>query len=301
MDLGGELGFNVLAIPKDAVAKNNLSYISFNPAEAGVDLERFSTGGMNSAGLSCDMQTLVGSLFPKPSPSKQTVQVEYFCSWVLSQFVTVQDLKTGLNNITVTDPTGEFGQHFVARDAKGQSLVMEFTGGEMQIYEDLNDDGTTGFGIMTNEPTFDYHLKNIKHLQWKRTLTRQSVEIPGAFYPEERFMRLYMVRSGLPEPKDYQEAVIQAVHVLNTVTVPMGEQYGTDSGKGEGQGDHTQYGVIYDHANATIYWRSSSNQNLQRLRMADMQLEVGSPVLKLPAIRNDLPWFVDAASSFRKW
>jgi penicillin V acylase-like amidase (Ntn superfamily) len=35
----------------------------------------------------------------------------------------------------------------------------------MQPYEDLNDDRTTGVGIMTNAPTFDYHLINIKHLQ----------------------------------------------------------------------------------------------------------------------------------------
>ena len=33
-----------------------------------------------------------------------------------------------------------------------------------------------------------------------------------------------------------KEAVMQAVHVLNTVTVPMGLQLGTDSGKGSGEG-----------------------------------------------------------------
>eukprot|EP01047_Picozoa_sp_COSAG01_P018814 COSAG01_NODE_1028_length_12028_cov_5.688826_5_plen_39_part_00 len=36
--------------------------------------------------------------------------------------------------------------------------------------------------------------------------------------------------------------------MLNTVTVPMGAQWGTDSGakSGEGAGDHTLYGVLYD-------------------------------------------------------
>ena len=32
---------------------------------------------------------------------------------------------------------------------------------------------------MTNEPGFAYHLANVKHLQWKRTLARQAVPVPG--------------------------------------------------------------------------------------------------------------------------
>ena len=43
--------------------------------------------------------------------------------------------------------------------------------------------------------------------------------------------------------------------MLNTITVPMGTQMGTDSGAGEGQGDHTQFGVVYDHLNATMYFQ----------------------------------------------
>ena len=47
------------------------------------------------------------------------------------------------------------------------------------------------------------------------------------------------------------------------VTVPLGAQYGTDSGSAEGTGDHTKWGVIYDQANATMYWRTEFNMNLQ--------------------------------------
>ena len=75
MDLGGQaFGFNVLAVPQGAVAKNELAYLSFNPAEGAVDLARLSTGGMNSRGLSCDMQTLVGSEYPKGSNSFSNVR-----------------------------------------------------------------------------------------------------------------------------------------------------------------------------------------------------------------------------------
>lgn len=51
--------------------------------------------------------------------------------------------------------------------------------------------------MFTNEPTFDWHQKNIEHYEWKRTLARQSVAVPGNFYPEERFLRTHMVKSGM--------------------------------------------------------------------------------------------------------
>lgn len=50
---------------------------------------------------------------------------------------------------------------------------------------------------MTNEPTFDWQVKNIDHYEWKRTLARQAVATPGNFYPEERFLRVHMIKSGM--------------------------------------------------------------------------------------------------------
>lgn len=67
--------------------------------------------------------------------------------------------------------------------------------GQKMIYLDLND-VKSGYGITTNEPYFDFHLQNINHYEWKRTLARQAVAIPGNFYPEERFLRVHMVKSG---------------------------------------------------------------------------------------------------------
>ena len=89
--------------------------------------------------------------------------------------------------------------------------------------------------------------------------------------------------------------------MLNVVTVPMGAQIGTDSGAGEGKGDHTEWGVLYDHRSNALYWRTQFNQNYQRLRLADL------PSLTAPgaarqylslASNNGLPWFHDAAGSF---
>ena len=117
--------------------------------------------------------------------------------------------------------------------------------------------------------------------------------------PDERFLRINLIKEGLPTPKTYAESIQQAVHVLNSVTVPPGEQMGTDSSKGEGAGDHTMFGVVYDHKQSIVYWRTESNQNLQRLRLVDAHLSRGSPPgsLAFGYGKNELPFFNDAASA----
>ena len=58
------------------------------------------------------------------------------------------------------------------RDQDGKSVVIELINGDQIVYLD-NNNGVDGFGVMTNEPTFDWHLENIRHYNWKRTLSRQ--------------------------------------------------------------------------------------------------------------------------------
>lgn len=50
------------------------------------------------------------------------------------------------------------------------------------------------------------------------------------------------------------------------------DQYGTDSGEtsGEGEGDHTMWGLIRDHSSSTIYWRDASNPSFRSLKLSDV-------------------------------
>ena len=104
---------------------------------------------------------------------------------------------------------GSSGQHFVLRDSKGLSLVVEYVGGEQQVYQDLNDGGKTGWGIMTNEPEFPWHVRALQHYEWKQTLARSATTIPGGYYPDDRFLRIHQSKSAMPKPATNQEAVLQ--------------------------------------------------------------------------------------------
>ena len=87
--------------------------------------------------------------------------------------------------------------------------------------------------------------------------------------------------------------------VLIELTVPMGAQRATDSGKGEGQGDHTLWGTVYAHsASPVLYYRTLANHNLLRVPLAELPLAVGDAPKRLPLSAAALPWFVDVASHF---
>jgi len=276
-------------------------YAAFILALGQIEYDSIVVGGLNDAGLSCDLQTLLGTEYPPHNTSTDNIAASQFCRCALEGHGSIAELKAGLPSVNfvappITEPIG--AAHWVFRDANGKGVVVEFLEGQMKVFDDNNDAGQTGFGIMTNEPRFEWQLQAVWHLKWKQSLARPSVSMPGSWYPDERFERIYLVKSGMPAPKEYQEAVMQAVHVLNTITVPMGNQIGTDSGTGEGRGDHTQWGVVYDHKRKIMYWRSQANQNMQRLRLADAEIAIGMKERYLAVESPRLPWYNDASLDF---
>ena len=75
-------------------------------------------------------------------------------------------------------------------------------------------------------------------------------------------------------------------------------QVGTDSGPGEGKGDYTHYGVIYDHLQRVVYWRTATNQNLQQVRLGDV-LRAGMGPSAIPIMENSLLFANNAVHAFR--
>jgi len=254
---------------------------------------------MNEVGLSCGIQTLVGTLYEEPAADKKNIFYGVFCQYTTQMFANVNELYESLSDIRIFGPP-ILEEHFIIHDATGASLVIELVNGEKRLYLDLNDNGETGYGIMTNEPELSYHLTNIEHYEWKRGLARQAVAVPGGWYPEDRFLRIHMVRSGMEQSgdwktTDYQQAFSLTSQVLNTITVPMGLQYGTDTGEASGEGsnsDHTMWGLVRDHKDAAIYWRDSYNPTFRRLRLRDIDF---SAKQQFQLVLESGPFFVDMA------
>merc|ERR1719203_116403 len=100
---------------------------------------------MNSAGLSCDKQTLRGSQYPAEDPSRDNIDAALICQWALEGHASVDDLKVALQQVNFVTP-GEanfLDGHWVLRDGFGQGVVLEFLEGRMVVYDDNNDQGKT--------------------------------------------------------------------------------------------------------------------------------------------------------------
>jgi len=265
------------------------------------DREAMVYAGLNDAGLSCDLHALLNSSYPPRSNSSNDLSLYLFCNWALAGYESAAQVRQALeaNVVHLWGPAGAGagGVHFVVRDATGAGLAVEFLEASMVLHDDLND-GETGLGVFTNEPPLPWHEANVRHYLWKQSLARPATAMPGAWYPDERFLRIFLTKGAMPAPASYQDAVQQALHVLNTITVPMGTQMGTDSGFGEGEADHTHYAHVYDHKQRVLYWRHQTNLNLQRVRLADVDLSPGAAPVTLPLWRNGLPWYNDAAKAF---
>lgn len=300
MDLG--LGSFDMVV-KAAQSPERYGRVGFVAGLPHLPLVKFQTGGLNEVGLSCDQQTLINASYPTSAEGAHVVvSTDSFCGEILANYSSSRELGEALRNGSLAVVAGAVKHtHFVARDSQGESLVVEGLDGIVRARLDLNDDGATGFGILTNEPPLDIHLANVRLLKWKRTLAGSAVTLPGTWYPDDRFARIYLVKQAMAAPTSYLNAVQQAIHVLNTITVPMGDsQLGTDSSQDEGR-DHTLYGVVYDHLNSRLYWRTQSNQNFQLL---DLNAALGSAAaadaaLVMPVFNDDLPWYHDATPALR--
>ena len=258
---------------------------------------------MNEKGMTCGQLTLVGTEYQRPSPRKTNVFFGVFCKWATQLFDNAEDVHNALSEVSIWGPE-ILSEHFVVRDANGVSLVIELVDGKQNLYLDYNDQ-SSGYGIMTNEPTFDWHLTNIDHYKWERSLSRQAIPIPGSWYPEDRFMRIHMVKDGiqdygLNEITSYQEAFSLTAQVLNVVTVPYGKQYGTDTGEASGEGsgaDHTMWGLIRDHSSPALYWRDEGNPTFRGIQLSEIDFSPGAPRRQI--LLETGPYYIDMMSSFQ--
>eukprot|EP00444_Apocalathium_aciculiferum_P040483 CAMPEP_0183522084 /NCGR_PEP_ID=MMETSP0371-20130417/18164_1 /TAXON_ID=268820 /ORGANISM="Peridinium aciculiferum, Strain PAER-2" /LENGTH=373 /DNA_ID=CAMNT_0025720775 /DNA_START=31 /DNA_END=1152 /DNA_ORIENTATION=+ len=281
----GYVGF--FALPNNTVAANTLAQ------------EHVRMAALNEVGLSCDEQHLSESEYQTPigDPSVD-LPTHLICEWAAMNFRTCQEVREGLGKVKIVRgriPGGaDSGHHYTFRDASGASLVVEVVGGQVNAYDDLNDGGKTGFGVITNSPPFPWQLESLRFLQQKRTFARPGTAVPGAWYSDERFIRIWLVKSGMPRPRNLAAAVAQAFTVMDVVTIPMGLQMGTDSTPGD-EGDYTIWGAVYDHLRPAVYWRTAENYQPQRLSLADLDLREGAPRRYLKLNSTALTWFADAS------
>ena len=255
------------------------------------------TDGMNEKGLAAGNLIFTGYAGYQsfdPAKASRTIAQYEVITWILSNFATVAEVKAAIQGIRVTKGpealVGNLELHYTIHDAKGDSIVIEYVKGELHVY-------TNPLGVMTNAPTFDWQLTNLRNYV---NLSAKNAEpyvieglkqsgfgegtgmlgLPGDYTPPSRFVRMVaLVHSSLPV-KGADEGLNLAMTIIDNIDIPIGSV--RDSRGKDVIYDQTQWAAISDLARKRFYFHTYSNKDW---RMVDVikALAAAKAIMTIPA------------------
>jgi choloylglycine hydrolase len=206
-------------------------------------------------------------------------------TWMLTNFATVDEVRAALPGIRVGNATPEGWNfvppvHYIVHDAGGNSLVIEYIAGKLNLHDDP-------IGVITNSPDFEWHIKNLSNYVNLSPLNVQPLDvdglkvaqfgqgsgllgIPGDFTPPSRFVRATVFsRSALPG-ENGEAAVEQAFHILDSFDIPLGDVRGSDSE--QSSMEYTQWTTASDTRNGKFYFHTHDNRRIRRVDLMKTDL-----------------------------
>ena len=194
---------------------------------------------MNEKGLGCAGLNFPGYCYLEKDKveGKNNLAPYDFIIWVLSIFETVDEVLKEIGNIElvavpINEKTPLPTLHWIIADKYGKSIVIEKTKEGLKVHENP-------IGVMTNSPTFDWHLTNLNEymkttpiqpepIKWKdKKLEPLGVGLgtnglPGGCSGVDRFVRIAYLKAMLSETEDLMTGISQFFHMLNNVAMPKG-------------------------------------------------------------------------------
>ena len=251
----------------------------------------YATDGMNEAGLT------VGALFFPGFAEYQTLKADEqtttisnvdLVNYLLSNFKTVDEVRQAMPKIRVVrnpDIEKEFGTplplHHIVNDPSGASIVIEYTNGELKVFDNK-------VGAMTNSPGYDWHLLNLRNYSNLRPQAPapRSIDgvslapfgagsgmlgLPGDFTPPSQFIRAVAFVNTMVPVKDAAEAVSAASVMLNNFDIPKGlvrEGSPEDFHLG-----YTQWSVIADMSHKVYYYWTMYDRRMRAVDLSKLNFE----------------------------
>lgn len=265
--------------------------------------------GQNEAGLGISGNFLPGfTEYQTVTPQdKKYVSVINFGSFLLGMFGSVKEVRSEISKYKVWfDPNEVKGiptppwLHYVITDRSGDSIVVEFVKGQMVIHNNVA-------GVLTNSPTYDWHLNNVRNYLSLTATATPSVMVgktnvtelgqgggllglPADYTPPSRFVRATYLKQFAYQPSNTADAMQLTDHILNNVDIPNGVARASD-GK-QVIADYTQWINLKDLKNnrmkITNYANRTNFVELDLNQIFKSGIVKSWPIDKLPYPKNDL-------------
>ena len=218
-----------------------------------------------------------------------------FPNWLLTQFSSVAEVREAIERgdviitPTVIDHWGPDAPpfHYVVYDRTGASIAIEPVGGGLVIHDNP-------LGVMTNSPSFDWHMTNLRNYISLEPRNAAAVRIagqsfsqlgqgsgmvglPGDFTPPSRFVRAAIFSQTAVPSSTAQSGVEQVFHILNNFDIPVGVS--REESDGVVHSDYTMLTIARDPQSLRYYYKSYDDQTI---RMIDLkQLDLNARAIKL--------------------
>jgi choloylglycine hydrolase len=215
--------------------------------------------------------------------ANKSISLGGFMQWVLSSFKSVDEVIKNLNSIKVVKvDSKEYGGapmpfHMKIADASGNSKIIEIVNnGEINIYDPF-------LGVITNAPTYDWHLTNLRNYLNLSTSPSKSmtfgkhtlknlgggsglIGLPGDYTSPSRFVRAATFSATCRPLETSIDAVFESFRILDNFNIPIGAHVPNDKIPEEMQ-SVTQITSSSDLKNKIYYFHTMGNRNIRKIEL----------------------------------
>ena len=262
--------------------------------------------GVNEAGLAAGsfyFPTFAEYATVTPDNQNKALSAADFPNWLLTQFGSVDEVRKAVESgsvviaPTVLDGWGPVAPpfHYVVYDKTGASLAIEPVGGKLVVHNNP-------LGVMTNSPSFDWHMTNLRNYIAlnPRNVPQLKIDgatfkalgqgtgmlgLPGDFSPPSRFIRAAVFSGTALPAENADKGIDQVFHILNNFDIPVG--VARDVSDGVIHSDYTLMTVARDPQNLRYYYKTYDDQTI---RMVDLKaFDLNAKTVRQVSTKSEQP------------
>ena len=236
----------------------------------------------NEKGLSIAGLNFPGNADYKPyTEGRDNIAPFEFIPWILGKCSCIEEAREALYGINIINesfspdlPASPL--HWIISD-RNASVTVESVGDGLKIYENP-------LGVMTNNPTFDFHMTNINQYMALHSgapenrlgaeglkpfsLGLGAIGLPGDFSSASRFVRAAFVKLNSVCGEGERESVNHFFHILSSVAMPKGCVL-----VGDGEYEYTRYSCCCNTDKGIYYYNTYENSEIISVDMFASDLD----------------------------
>lgn len=237
----------------------------------------------NEKGLSMAGLNFPGNAdYKELDESKDNITPFEFIPWILGQCADLEEAlelldKIQLVKVSFSEKFPLSPLHWIISD-RNRSITVESVKSGLKVYNNPH-------GVLTNNPTFDYHLMNLNNYMGLHegfaannlcpsenmnnySLGLGAFGLPGDFSSVSRFVRAVFVKQKSCSGSNEKESVSQFFHILGAVAMPKGCILAAN-----GEYEYTRYSCCCNTDRGVYYYMTYDNSTITAVDMYDVNLE----------------------------